>query len=236
MIILSGQDMAAMQSVLPQVAETASANAHLTVAGAMEDAHRTWDFLRRKFSTQRIAVSGGYKAHPGLLGTRWLERPDVTFVSEKRVSIGELQRLRAGEFYFLFESTLVKAHAFYTGEIWSDRIASNKFLLIRGPADRVPDVDRTRDVAFLTARSRLCNLLSQPEILAGKISVCRETPGDFLQLASCQVENEIAVLPDPAEDDQVLKAVLRGLLITLELEQELGHAHVEGSAPGNQAD
>ena len=151
MIVIAGQDMAAMQSVSPQIAETVAANARLTAAGATEDAQRTWVFLKNKFSTHRVPVAAGRSARNGLLGTRWVERPDVSFVMEDRVRIGDLQRLREGEFYFMMESRLVKARAFHAGANWTPWISMNKFLLIRGPTDRAPGLDQSKDTEFLSA-------------------------------------------------------------------------------------
>ena len=151
MIIIAGQDMAAMQSVAPQIAETVAANARLTAAGATEDAQRTWAFLRNKFSTHTVPVVPGRTARAGLFGTRWVERPDVSFTVEDRVRIGDLQRLREGEFYFMMESRLVKARAFHIRERWAPWISLNKFLLIRGPTDRAPGLDQSKDIEFLAA-------------------------------------------------------------------------------------
>ena len=151
MIIIAGQDMAAMQSVAPQIAETVAANARLTAAGATEDAQRTWAFLKNKFSTHTVPVVPGRTARAGLVGTRWIERPDVSFTVKDRVHIGDLQRLREGEFYFMMESRLVKARAFHIREKWAPWITLNKFLLIRGPTDRAPGLDQSRDTEFLAA-------------------------------------------------------------------------------------
>ncbi len=151
MIVVAGQDMAAMQSVSPQIAETASANARLTAAGAMEDAQRTWEFLRKKFGSHKVAVSTGRVSRPGLFGPRWVARSDATFVEEDRVSIGDMQRLKEGEFYFLMESTLVKARAFYLGDHWTPHISLNKFLPVRGPRDRAPGLDQSKDEEFVAA-------------------------------------------------------------------------------------
>ena len=149
MIIVAGQDMASMQSISPQIAETAAANSRLTVAGATEDSQRTWRFLKAKFGRHQVPVSSG-KRHPdSLSGQSWTERNDVSFTEGERVKIGELQQLREGEFYFLMESTLVKANAFYSGEYWASRIKANKFLIVRGPTDRVPGLDQEREERFV---------------------------------------------------------------------------------------
>ena len=132
MIIIAGQDMAAMQAVSPQIAETVAANARLTAAGATEDAQRTWSFLKNKFSSHTVPLASGRSARPGLFGSRWVERPDVSYAEQDRVRIGDLQKLREGEFYFLMESRLVKARVFHTGDNWTPWISMNKFLLIRG--------------------------------------------------------------------------------------------------------
>ncbi len=178
MIVLAGQDMAAMQSVSPQIAETASANARLTAAGAMEDSHRTWDFLRRKFDRQRIAVSSGRVAHGGLFRTRWVDRMDASFAEVERVRIGDLQKLKEGEFYYLFESKLVKTHAFYIGEKLVPWISSNKFLKIRGPCDRAPGLDQSRDGEFVESYRKLAKAFLDPAALGRLASTFPRNPED----------------------------------------------------------
>ncbi len=180
MIILAGQDMAAMQSVSPQIAETAAANARLTAAGATEDAQRTWEFLRKKFATHKVSVSSGRKAISGLLGTRWVDRPDVHFVEESRVRITDLQKLRAGEFYFLMESVLVKARAFYTGEYWASDLAINKFLLVRGPNDRAPGLDQSRDIEFRDGMLAIGHVLLDPDKLRATMRTYPRKSNDIL--------------------------------------------------------
>ena len=185
MIVIAGQDMAAMQSVSPQIAETASANARLTAAGAMEDAQRTWEFLRKKFGRHKVAVSTGRTARSGLFGMRWEDRGTASFVEEDRVSISDMQRLKEGEFYFLMESTLVKARAFYLGDRWTERISANKFVPVRGPRDRAPGLDQAKDAEFMSAY----------EVIGGRLLDLRE------------LEDRAAAYPFAPDD--ILAAIIR---------------------------
>lgn len=180
MIVISGQDMAAMQAVSPQIAESASANARLTIAGAMEDAQKTWNFLNRKFSTHRVPVVAGRKLKPGALGTRWVDRPEASFVLEDRVKITDLQKLREGEFYFLMGSNLVKAKTFYTGQYWVPTISANKFLLVRGPTDKAPGLDQSRDEAFMESLEIITKTLLDDELLAERQKELVFSPKDEL--------------------------------------------------------
>ena len=148
MIVVAAQDMAAMQAVSPQIAESVSANARLTIAGAMEDAHKTWFFLQRKFATHRRQVSSGKTYKDGVLGSKWVDRPDTHFVVEDRVKIGDMQKLREGEFYYLMESVLVKARSFYTGQYWTPHLRANKYLIVRGPFDLAPGLEQSKDQTF----------------------------------------------------------------------------------------
>ncbi len=166
MIIIAGQDMASMQSVSPQIAETAAANARLTVAGATEDAKRTWEFLRSKFARQRVAVASGRIRKSGWLSAEWVDRPDRQFVETDRVPIRELQKLREGEFYFLMESRLVKARAFHIEECCAPWLAINKFLAVRGPYDPVLKGRDSGERRFLDAVGSIAgNLLDEQEML-----------------------------------------------------------------------
>ena len=149
MIVIAGQDMASMQSVSTQIAETAAANARLTVAGATEDAKRTWEFLRSKFARHRVAVASGRVSKSGWLSSKWVDRPDRQFIESDRVPITDLQKLREGEFYFLMESKLVKARAFHVEENWTPWLAINKLLAIRGPYDPVLKGQKCAERQFL---------------------------------------------------------------------------------------
>ena len=169
MMVIAGQDMAAMQYISPQIAETAAANSRLTIAGATEDAHRTWQFLKRKFSTARVPVVTGQRLESGLMGQRLVDRPDVSFVEKDRIRIDELQKLSVGEFYYLMESRLVRANSFYTREYWSERISVNKFLIIRGPFDRAPGLDQSEETGFVEALEAVSERLLDREELERKI-------------------------------------------------------------------
>ena len=209
MMIVAGQDMAAMQSISPQIAETVAANARLTAAGAMEDAHRTWEFLRKKFSNQKVATSTGRTALNGLFGTRWEDRADVSFVVEDRVKIGDLQRLREGEFYFLMESVLVRARAFYTGEPWFDRIASNKFVPVRGPRDRAPGLDQSYTDSIIESFGAIGRTLVGGE-LSERSGTYPFGPDDSLE---CAVNFAIDRLSGSERDDTVSSVVQDSCLL-----------------------
>ena len=179
MIVISGQDMAAMQAVSPQIAESASANARLTIAGAMEDAQKTWHFLQKKFATHRQQVVSGRTTKSGLLGSKWVDRPDASFVVEDRVKIGDLQSLREGEFYFLMESNLVKARAFYTGQYWVPKLRANKFLLVRGPFDMTPGLDQSKDQSYFEGIEAIASSLLRFKEIEERLAKYR-SPNDRL--------------------------------------------------------
>ena len=218
MIVIAGQDMASMQSVSPQVAETAAANARLTVAGATEDAHRTWEFLRRKFAHQRIAVAAGKTAKPGLVSTKWVNRPDRQYIQQERVPIAKLQKLREGEFYFLMESKLVKARAFYIGECWTPWLAINKFLAIRGPFDPSSRHELTEDRAFLDAVGTIGRVLLDPAELERRESNYVVDPHDGLHIAALYSEKVLARTPErDRRSGDIRDAALLGLIYGTEL-------------------
>ena len=189
MMVIAGQDMASMQSVSPHIAETVAANARLTAAGALEDAQRTWEFLRRKFGTSRIPVASGMTPQAGWFGTKWVERRDATFVEAPRVAISDLQKLREGEFYFLMESTLVRAQAFSIGECGSERIAVNRFLVIRGPTDRGPDMDLSWQNLHARELANALAVIREPGRIERNIARHGQPPADRLQRA---VDDELA--------------------------------------------
>ena len=133
MIIVAGQDMAAMQAVDGHVAETVAANASLLAVGKTVDGSRTLEFLRRRAGSAMVAVAAGYRAQPGALATRWVDRMDVSFQKTDRISPGALHRLSVGQFYFMFDGRLVRAQSFFVGDGYADSFSVNKFVKLRAP-------------------------------------------------------------------------------------------------------
>lgn len=149
MIIVAGQDMAAMQKTSPQIAETAIANARIFAVGATEDAGKSWDFISKKFGRTQVAVTSGYTQHAGVFTNSWADRMDSTIQEVDKVKIEELQAMVEGEFYFLFNGTIVKAATFFIGDKFAEGFSVNKFIKVRGPLDRVPGLDQRREEVFL---------------------------------------------------------------------------------------
>ena len=212
MIVIAGQDMASMQSVSPQIAETVAANARLTIAGATEDAHRTWEFLQRKFAQHKVAVVSGKISKSGFLNTKWVDRPDRQFISQDRVPIGELQKLREGEFYFLMESKLVKARGFYLGEQWTPWIGINKFLAIRGPTDKSLKGGCTPDQEHIEATQTIGEVLLHPEKLTDGLRCYRRDPLDAL---NCTIQHAQNVLQKVNKEEQNAETIRDAMVLGL---------------------
>lgn len=149
MIIVAGQDMAAMQKTSPQIAETAAANASIFAAGKTVDGDKTLRFIQSVFGRTQVAVTSGYTQRAGLISSSWADRMDASVQEVEKVRIDELQNMAAGEFYFLFSGTLVKAATFYIGNKFADSSSVNRFLKVRGPMDQVPGLDQSREIRFL---------------------------------------------------------------------------------------
>ena len=149
MVIVAGQDMAAMQKVSPQIAETAAANASILAAGKTVDGEKTVKFIQSVFGRVQVAVTSGYQNQAGVFGNKWVDRMDATFQEVDRVKASELQEMAEGEFYFLFNGTLVRAATFYIGGNFADQFSINKFIKVRGPTDRVPGLDQSVEITFL---------------------------------------------------------------------------------------
>lgn len=149
MIIVAGQDMAAMQKTSPQIAETAAANASILAVGKTVDGDKTIKFVQSVFGRTQVSVTSGYTSVPGLFSNRWVDRMDASIQEVDKVRIDELQHMMEGEFYFLFNGTLVKSVTFYIGGDFAEQFAVNKFIKVRGPTDRVPGLDQSRETEFL---------------------------------------------------------------------------------------
>jgi hypothetical protein len=149
MIIVAGQDMAAMQKTSPQIAETAAANASILAVGKTVDGDKTISFVQRLIGKSTVSVSSGFQSQPGVLGNRWVDRMDATFQEVDKVRIDELQSLGEGQFYFLFNGKLIRAATFFIGDEFGENFSVNKFLKVRGPTDKVPGLDQSVDNSFV---------------------------------------------------------------------------------------
>lgn len=149
MIIVAGQDMAAMQKTSPQIAETAAANASILAVGKTVDGDKTISFVQRLIGKSTVSVSSGFQSQSGILGNKWVDRMDATFQEVDKVRIDELQSLGEGQFYFLFNGKLVRAATFFIGDEFGENFSVNKFLKVRGPTDKVPGLDQSVDESFV---------------------------------------------------------------------------------------
>lgn len=153
MIIVAGQDMAAMQSVSPQVAETAAANASIFAAGKTVDGDKTVGFIQKLFGQTKVSVTSGFERQSGVVFSRWVDRMDASFQDVEKVRIDELQNMSESEFYFLFSGTIVRASTFFVGTVgmsgFSKSTSVNKFIKVRGPMDRVPGLDQSVELRFV---------------------------------------------------------------------------------------
>ena len=150
MIIVAGQDMAAMQAIDTQVAETAAANASILAVGKTVDGSKTVQFVQQLMGKATVSVTSGFAAKTGIMGgSKWEDRMDASFQEVERIKIQELQALAEGQFYFLFNGKLVRASTFYIGDNFAENFSVNKFLKVRGPTDRVPGLDQSVEIDFL---------------------------------------------------------------------------------------
>lgn len=153
MVIVAGQDMSAMQSLSPQIAETAMANASIFAAGKTVDAEKTLTAIQKVFGRTQVAVTSGYRSETGVMGQKWVDRMEASFQEVEKVTVDELQNMAQGVFYFKFNGRLVRSATFYVGTLGDDGFAEssaiNKFVKIRGPMDRVPGLDQEVDERFV---------------------------------------------------------------------------------------
>lgn len=151
MFVVAGQDMAALQKDSAQLAETVIANASILAIGKTVDADKTLSFIQKVFGKAQVAMSAGYQSKPGTVGNQWVDRMEASFQEVERVRVDELQKLRPGEFYFLYNGTIVHSTTFYIGEVYSDSFSINKFIKVRGPLDTAPNLNQSREIAYLSS-------------------------------------------------------------------------------------
>jgi len=189
MIIVAGQDMAAMQKTSPQIAETAAANASIFAAGKTVDGEKTVKFIQSVFGRTQVAVTSGFTQHQGPLTSRWVDRMDASVQEVEKVRIDELQNMMEGEFYFLFNGSLIKAATFYIGDDFAGEFSVNKFIKVRGPTDRVPGLDQSREIAFMKDYVSTTEALSR--ILTGEFEGPESPPEDALSRVVSQASSAI---------------------------------------------
>ncbi|RMJ20588.1 hypothetical protein PHISP_08542, partial [Aspergillus sp. HF37] len=113
MVIVAGQDMSAMQSLSPQIAETAMANASIFAAGKTVDAEKTLTAIQKVFGRTQVAVTSGYQSKSGAFGQKWQDRMEASFQEVEKVTVDELQNMAQGVFYFKFNGRLIRSAAFF---------------------------------------------------------------------------------------------------------------------------
>ncbi len=161
MIIVAGQDMAAMQAIDPQIAETAAANASILAVGKTVDGNKTIQFVQQLIGKATVSVTGGYQAKTGAMGgVNWEDRMDASFQEVDKVTVAEFQSLSEGQFYLLFNGKTVRAATFFIGDNFAENFSVNKFLKVRGPTDRVPGLDQSVEEDFLEGYVRVAKKFS----------------------------------------------------------------------------
>lgn len=224
MIILAGQDMAAMQKVNKELAEITSANASLFAAGKTVDAARTLEVIQKLFGKAKVSVVSGYEKEQGALSVKMIPRKEVSFEEVERVALRELQNLQPGEFYYLFDGELVRSNSFYVGD-FDDRIAYmivNKFVLIRGPRDQVPNLDQTVALRFsggyLGSLRKLYGMMNaevRPAAYGDDINLCVKVSDKVLDKV-----RGAGVKPNA---EQTTMAWLAGVMASVASGEDLGH-------------
>lgn len=199
MIIVAGQDMAAMQAIDSQIAETAAANASILAAGKTVDGSKTVEFIQKLIGKTTVSVSSGFQSQPGILGNRWVDRMDASFQEVDKVKLEELQSLSEGQFYFLFNGKLVRAATFFIGDDFGENFSVNKFLKVRGPTDRVPGLDQSVDETFIE------NLLASTERLDTGLETPETDPDDAFATAFRVSRAVLAKAGDRAGDPDVMR-------------------------------
>lgn len=227
MIIVAGQDMAAMQSVSSQIAETAIANASILAVGKTVDGDKTVGFINRIFGKTQVAVSSGYTAKTGLFSTKMVDRMDVSFQEVEKVRVDELQNMEMGEFYFLFNGHLVRATTFYIGRDFAAYLAVNRFLKIRGPLDKLPGLDQKVEIVYLAqyrdAVEALAGLLRKPVPL-------NRAPDDTLALAARLLNATLWAAGEASNHPQTVQEAALGALATALDEQEDPQVEIDEDA------
>ncbi len=159
-IVIGAQDIQAMRAEAQQTADSVIANTFLNVYGATVDASDTLRFIKDKVGQVRAAMSQGSERSAGLLSSRWRDKGEVSYTEIDRVTVDELRSLAPGEFKFVFQDGVHHGRSFYVGSRITREIAVNKFLQVRGPADRVPGVLDAVEDAFRADLNRVARQMS----------------------------------------------------------------------------
>lgn len=197
MIVVAGQDMAAMQAVDPQIAETAAANASLLAVGKTVDGFKTVKFVTQLMGRTKVPVTSGYSARSGPLGgSGWVDKMDASFEEVDNVRLQELQGLSEGQFYILFNGRLARAATFYIGDELAENISVNRFLKVCGPADRAPGLDQSAEIDFLDGYVKAARTLG----CGSGISTVVKSPRDSLSMAKRLHDLALSGIGSPTAD------------------------------------
>ena len=208
MIILAGQDIAAMQAVSKELSEIAAANASTFASGKCVDGGRTIEFIDKTFGKVKISVWRGYERITGDFGTRTVNSKDISFEEVPAVSFKELNGLNPGEFYYKFDKEIAKTSTFYIGEDYPETFSVNKFLRIMGPMDKMPGLNQEEDLRFFGQLSDFCR-----RFVGGEVKPL-PPPEDVLTYSVDITDKVLKGLPDKLRKhpQNVLKATVSGML------------------------
>ena len=134
-IIIGAQDIQAMRSDNPQVANSVIANTFLTAVGATVDADATLSFIRQKVGEMTVAMNQTAERISGLFGVSYRESPNLSYQATPRVDVDDLRQLTEGQFYFVFRNRVVRGRSFYIGDAFTPEISINSFVRLEGPPD-----------------------------------------------------------------------------------------------------
>ncbi|MEW5424613.1 TraM recognition domain-containing protein [Amorphus sp. 3PC139-8] len=235
------QDVTALKESAPHLLDTVTANTNLFAIGKTVDSSLTYEFVKKRVGSHTVAVSSGYSSKTGFAGTNYVDRGDITFKEEDRIPLPELNGLDPGVFYYLFDGVLVKANCFYVGDgikdgkEYADSFAINKFLPVRGPFDRAPNLDQSREIAFEKAFVDCTRQIGSGDVgrtVTGR--VCRE--GLLSAAGTAAAAVSAASRDGGAGVDPSLVAVCAGGLrrLQISIQDEFGEYEEEpptGSAP-----
>ena len=225
MVILAGQDMAAMQAVSKELSEIAAANASLFASGKCVDGGRTIEFIDKLFGKVKVSSWRNLEKMSTAFGTKLVNSNDVTFEEVAAVSVPELNGLQPGEFYYKFDKEIARTNTLYIGEEYPDVFSVNKFLRIMGPMDKMPGMNQEEDLRFFGQFSDFCR-----RFIGNEVRVV--TPSEDMLSRAVEISEKIIVnLPDKVKNhpQSKLKAMAAGVLSAGSMIGEMGDPEgVEG--------
>ena len=132
-LVFASQDHPSLQKSSKEEAEAVVANCNIKIAGRLEDPRETFDVIKLSAGQVTMAVHDHLAGKEGGISTSFQDDFQRNYREVDRLTFNQLKGLDQGEFYFLFQNTLVKGKGITVLVPNMRTLRVNKFVQVMPP-------------------------------------------------------------------------------------------------------